>query len=122
MLLAAARRFLVLLAAASAAILAVSALLGALLDAELSRAVSLGFYCVGAFLLVAGFFSGNRGPVRLRGQPGDEGPWGFGRRQGLRTATPEERRDSMATAAIFVALGFALILLGVAADGRYSLA
>jgi len=121
MWVAAARRFLTLLAGSSAIVVAASVLLGLALGSSLWRAISLGFYLVGSFLLVAGFFMGNRGPVRLRGQPGDEGVWGFGRRRGVRLATPEERQDSVATAAIFVALGLVLIALGVVADSRYSL-
>ena len=121
MLLAAARRFLLLLAGTSAAVAIVSALLGAALGSSLQRAVSLGFYLVGSFLLVAGFFMANRGPTRLRGEPGDEGPWGLGRRKGIRMATPEERREALATTGVFVTLGVTLILVGVLADPRQDL-
>ena len=121
MLLAAARRFVLLFAGAIGAILVCSTLLGLLFGSSLQRSISLGFYLVGSFMLVAGFFMGNRGPARLKGEPGSEGPWGFGTRKSLRWATPEEREDSLNTSAIFVALGIALIVLGVAADNRYSL-
>ena len=33
---------------------------------SVSRAVSVGFYLVGSFLMIVGFFVGNRGPVRLK--------------------------------------------------------
>lgn len=118
---AAARRFLLLLGGTAGIVAVGSILVGLLFDSSLSRSLSVGFYVVGAFLLVAGFFMGNRGPARLRGEPGEEGPWGLGRRRGVRMATPEERRDSIANTAIFVTLGLALIIVGVIADSRYDL-
>jgi hypothetical protein len=118
---AAARRFLLLLGGTAGFVAVGSILVGLLFDSSLSRSLSVGFYVVGAFLLVAGFFMGNRGPARLRGEPGEEGPWGLGRRRGVRMATPEERRDSIANTAIFVTLGLALIIVGVIADSRYDL-
>jgi hypothetical protein len=121
MLAAAARRFLTLLGATLGVVAVGSILVGLLFGASPSRSLSVGFYVVGAFLLVAGFFMGNRGPARLRGEPGDEGLWGLGRKRGVRMATPEERRDSIANTAIFVTLGLALIIVGVVADSRYDL-
>ncbi len=88
-----------------------------LLGESVSRAVSVGFYLVGSFLTIAGFFVGNRGPVRLKR---DVGVPLFGSRV-VRWATPSEREDSINTSAIYVVLGFALIFLGVLADTRYSL-
>lgn len=117
----AARRIAILFGVAIVVIALTSLVLGLLLGSSLSRAVSLGFYLVGSFFLVAAFFTGVRGPIRLRGDPGDEGPWGLGRKRGVRTATPEERKESHANTAIFVSLGLALIVVGVAADPRYSL-
>jgi hypothetical protein len=99
-------------------ITAVGSLVVALLfDESLSRAVSVGFYLVGSFLTISGFFVGNRGPVRLKK---DVGVPLFGSRI-VRWATPEEREESINTSAIYVVLGFALIFLGVIADTRYSL-
>ena len=121
MFAAAARRFLLLLGGISGAVLVLAALLGLALGAPLSRAISVGFYLVGAFLLVAGFFMGNRGPARLRGEPGDEGPWGLGRKRGVRLATAEERADAVSTTGVFITLGFVLIVIGVIADSRYGL-
>jgi hypothetical protein len=120
-LLAAARRFLVLLGVIAIGVVAVSLLLGLALGSSAQRAVSLGFYLVGSFLLVAGFFLGNRGPTRLKGEPGAEGPWGMGTRRRVRWATADEREAAINDSAILVALGLALILVGVAADNRYSL-
>ncbi len=91
--------------------------LALLLGESLSRAFSVGFYLVGSFLTIAGFFVGNRGPVRLKR---DVGVPLLGSRI-VRWATPEEREDSINSSAIYVVLGFALIFLGVLADTRYSL-
>jgi hypothetical protein len=121
MLAAAARRFALFFGALTAGIVLVSAFLGLTLGSSLSRAVSLGFYLTGSFLLVTGFFLGNRGPARLRGQPGDEGVWGLGRRKGVRLATPEEQAEAVSTTTIFVTVGLLLIFIGVIADPRYSL-
>ncbi len=121
MLAAALRRFVMLFVLASALTAAASLLLGLAFGASTARSLSLGFYIVGAFLLLAGFFMGNRGPVRLKGQPGAEGVWGFGSGRRVRGATPDEREEAINLSAVFVALGLALIFVGVAADGRYSL-
>ena len=91
--------------------------IGALSGASLSRSIAIGFYLVGCFWLVTGFFVGNRGPVRLKG---DIGAPLFGSRF-LRWATPEEREDTINMSALYVLLGFVLILLGFAADTRYRL-
>jgi hypothetical protein len=110
---AAARRFSLLLVGLAGATAAFSILGGILGGASLSRALAVGFYLVGSFMLIAGFFIGNRGPVRPKGT----GPMLFGSRM-MRWATPLEREDSLNESALFVALGFALILIGVAADSR----
>jgi len=127
MLLGAARRFLGLLALASAVTLPISVLFGVLADSSLARAISLGFYCVGSFLLIGGFFVGNRGPVRLKKEDSAEGmgmpllglPLIGGR--AVRWASREEREDAISTSAVLVVLGFVLILIGVAADSRVKL-
>lgn len=121
MLAAALRRFVVLLVATSALTAAAALLLGLATGASPARALSLGFYAVGTFLLVAGFFMGNRGPVRLKSPPGAEGLWGFGTGRSVRWATPDEREEAINLSAVFVVLGFVLILVGVIADSRYSL-
>jgi hypothetical protein len=126
LLLAALRRLVVLLGATAAATIVLSLAVGLLLGSTVSRSVSVGLYLVGCFLLVAGFFVGNRGPARLRG-PEDEGGAvggmfgvGVGRRR-LRWATIEEREEAISNSAIFVVLWLALILLGVLADNRVKL-
>lgn len=116
MLLAALRRFLTLLAATAGVTAALSVLFGLLTGASIGRAVSLSFYLVGSFFLIGGFFIGNRGPVRLKSDV--DIPF---RRARAVFATPAEREETINTSAIFVTLGLALIVLGVAADSRYRL-
>ncbi len=94
-----------------------SIVLGLIAGASLSRSLAIGFYLVGSFWLVAGFFVGNRGPVRLKS---DLGAPLFGSRF-VRWATPEEREETINMSAVYVLLGFVLILFGFAADTRYSL-
>jgi hypothetical protein len=117
MLVAALRRFLTLLAGVGAFTIACSLVLGTLFGAPVLRSISLGFYLVGSFLLIAGFFVGNRGPVRLKHE---EGTALFSSRV-VRWATPEEREDTINTSAVFVVLGLVLIVCGVAADDRHRL-
>lgn len=115
---AALRRFGKLLAGTAVGIAVVAALAGLLLGSSLSRSISVAYYCVGSFLLVAGFFIGNRGPLRMKRETQDSSF--FGPRV-MRHATLEEREDSLNNSAVFVALGLALIVLGVLADTRYRL-
>ena len=116
-LTAALRRLLVLIVLAAALTALGSIALGLLAGASLARSLSIGFYLVGSFWLVAGFFVGNRGPVRLKS---DLGAPLFGSRF-VRWATPEEREETINMSAVYVLLGFVLILFGFVADTRYSL-
>jgi hypothetical protein len=117
LLLAGLRRLLVLIVIASAVTALVSLAIGLPAGASVTRSLSVGFYLVGAFWLIAGFFVGNRGPVRLKS---DLGAPLFGSRF-VRWATPEEREETINMSAIYVLLGFALIFLGFATDTRYRL-
>jgi hypothetical protein len=116
-LLAALRRLLVLIVVAAALTAIGSLIVGALLGSSLSRSLAVGYYVVGSFWLVSGFFVGNRGPVRLKS---DLGAPLFGSRF-VRWATPEERDETINMSAVYVLLGFVLILFGFVADTRYSL-
>ncbi|TMK79926.1 MAG: hypothetical protein E6G45_01870 [Actinobacteria bacterium] len=118
MLKAAFRRFLVLLAMVAGVTAALSLLIGLASGSSATRAVSLGFYLIGSFLLISGFFVGNRGPARLK-RSSDAMPL-FGSRM-LRWATPAEQEETINMSAVFVAIGLTLIVLGVAADPRYKL-
>ncbi len=114
-LLAALRRFLVLLALTAGITTAGSIAFGALGGASLSRSISVGFYLVGSFLLIAGFFVGNRGPARPKQDAPILGP------RLMRWATASETEDALNTSAVFVVLGFVLILLGLLVDSRLRL-
>jgi hypothetical protein len=92
-------------------------LLGLAAGTSANRAVSLGFYLVGSFLLVAGFFVGNRGPARLKGES-DELPTGLRR---VRWASRDERVETLNESAIFVTIGFVLIVIGLVVDARIQL-
>lgn len=113
---AAGRRLLVLLAALSAAVAVFAVAIGLALGASLNRSLATGFEAFGALLLLFGFFVGNRGPVRLKG---DAVPF-FGPRF-LRWATPEEHRSTIAESAIFIVLGLVLVVIGLLIDDRYRL-
>jgi len=122
MLVGALRRFAGLLLVLAAGTVACSVAIGLAAGASIGRSLSIGFYLVGSFLLVSGFFVGNRGPVRPKGD--DPGVPFFGpvmRHRMLRWATPEEREESLSISVVFVALGVVLILFGVVADTRYKL-
>jgi hypothetical protein len=111
---AALTRFAKLLGGIVAATALGSLLLGLLLGSGLNRALSVGFYLVGCFLLISGFFLGNRGPARLKGAGAV--PM-FGQRF-VRWATPSEREEALNDSAIFVSIGFALIIIGALVDDR----
>jgi hypothetical protein len=117
LLLSAARRFSLLFAGVAVVTVGVSAVLGAAAGASFDRAVSLGFYLVGSFLAVAGFFVGNRGPIRRSDSTGASS---FGSRI-VRVATPEEREETINSSALFVVLGIVFVVLGVFVDSRYRL-
>ena len=81
--------------------------------------VSLGFYGLGAFLVVIGFLGGSRGPFRTDDTYTADSALRRGRQ--LRRVTPEERRESVQSAAIAIGIGLALVALGVIIDSRYTL-
>jgi hypothetical protein len=97
----------------------VSVLLGLLFGASLPRTIALGYYLVGSFLLLAGFFFGNRGPVRPRGDA-DVGV-GILRGRRVRWATWDEQAEAINYSALYVVLGLVLILLGLASDNKHAL-
>lgn len=119
---AAGGRLLKLLLLASAIVCVPAGLIALLGGVSLSRAVSVGFYVLGSFLLISGFFVGNRGPVRHKDASASATPLGMmlGQRD-VRWATPEERVETINMSAVFVVLGVVLILIGAAADTRYRL-
>jgi hypothetical protein len=111
-LVAGLRRFFGVLGGAVVITAGVSFVVGKLAGADLTRSLALGFYLVGSMLLIGGFFVGNRGPVRAkRNQPIPLLGTRF-----VRWATPDELDEAINTSAVYVSLGFALILVGVLAD------
>jgi hypothetical protein len=123
MLLAALGRFALLVLLSVAVTVAGSLLFGLLAGASVERALALGFYIVGSFLLVCGFFVGNRGPTRVDSE--SPGPMVLpmlnfaGRR--LRWATGHEQNESMASSGVFICLGLVLITIAILVDSRRSL-
>jgi hypothetical protein len=122
-MLAAIRRLVVLVVACSALTLVVSVPLGLLAGAARGRAVSLGFYGLGCFLMVSGFFVGNRGPARVKSETAGSTMLpipGFGNRR-LRWATLDEQNETINNSAVFIVLGLILVLIGVVVDSHHSL-
>src|SRR3954463_15050126 len=122
-MLAALRRLVVLVVLCSAITVVGSVLLGLLAGSSLDRAISLGFYGLGCFLMVSGFFVGNRGPARVKAETAR---WtmlpipGIGSRR-LRWATLDEQNETINNSAVFIVLGLILVLIGVVVDSRHSL-
>ena len=125
-LLPAARRFAVLSGAAILVTAGVGALIGLALDAPAARSGATGLYIVGCFLIILGVFNGLRGPVRPKGSDEDRdavgGIVGFGISSGgIRAASADERADARATTWLFLALGIAMVVVGVLLDPRTDL-
>lgn len=122
-MLAAFRRLVVLVVLCSAVTVVGSVLLGLLAGASLDRAISLGFYGLGCFLMVSGFFVGNRGPARVKSETAG---WtmlpipGIGSRR-LRWATLDEQNETINNSAVFILLGVILVVIGVLVDSHHSL-
>jgi uncharacterized membrane protein len=112
-----ARRLLKLVFGLAGATAAVSLAFGFLLGADPLRALAIGFYLCGSFLIAIGFLLGNRGPARMRG---DSSGLPFAPRR-VRWATKEEHEEAINSSAVFVVLGFVLIILGVLTDTKHQL-
>jgi uncharacterized membrane protein len=134
MLAAALRRLAFISVVAVGVTVLVSLFIGLLAGSGVARALTLGFYFVGSFLLISGFFVGNRGPVRVKQeekeQPGSvagatAAPMifpipGFSGRK-LRWASAGEQHETINNSAIFIVLGLLLVFIGVAFDSKHSL-
>ena len=121
MLVAALRRFAILLVGVAGGVSLVSLAIGALVGAGANRSISVGLYVTGCFVMLVGFFFGLRGPMR----PSDESffsvsiPFlGVGP---ARRASADEHRETLNMSAIYVVLGLSLLVLAVAVDTRYRL-
>jgi uncharacterized membrane protein len=125
-LLAAGRRLVVLVGAAVVVTAAVSGAIGAALGSDAARSAATGLYLVGSFLILLGVFAGLRGPVRPRGNDEEQQPlaglFGLGIfSAGVRTASADERADARSTTWLFLALGVAMVVVGVVLDPRTDL-
>ncbi len=117
------RRLFLLILGAAAATAVGSIVIAELLGSPLARSVTVGFYLVGCFLMLAGFFVGNRGPARVKSEsdarPSPLGIFGGGR--DLRWATLGEQNETINNSAVFIALGLVLVAIGILIDSRHSL-
>jgi hypothetical protein len=121
-LLAALRRLAALIVLGSAATAVISLPVGLLLGSSPLRSMTVGFYLAGCFLMVIGFFAGNRGPARVKSEaPGPALlPFTFSGRR-LRWATQGEQHETINNSAIFVALGLILVVIGLLIDPNHTL-
>jgi hypothetical protein len=122
-MLAALRRLVLLMLGTVALTVVLSLFFGLLAGGSVTRALVLGFYLTGCFLLICGFFVGNRGPTRVKSE--EAGPvvvpfMGIGSRR-LRWASLREQNETINNSAVFISLGFVLVLLGIVLDSRQSL-
>ena len=133
MLVAALRRLAYISVVAVGVTIVVSLLIGLLIGSGVDRALTLGFYFVGSFLLISGFFVGNRGPVRVKNEAAAEGdlsgatpapmilpiPGTTSRK--LRWASLPEQNEAINNSAIFIVLGLVLVFIGIGFDSHNSL-
>jgi hypothetical protein len=117
-LIAGAKRFLVLLAGIVVATSLVSLLLGLGLGARASRSLAVGFYLTGCALLLGGFFAANRGAFRVANE---EGIVGLRRPRGVRVASGEEQAETFNLTGLLAVAGILVIGLGVAIDSEAEL-
>jgi len=103
---------LIVLGAVGVAVLSIA--VGALLGASARGSVTLGLYAVGSFVLLGGFFIGNRGPIRGAAATILTSPTANLFRR--RWATAREQDEAINLSALFVVFGLALIALGIAID------
>jgi hypothetical protein len=123
MFAAALRRFAVVTLGVAGVTGAVALLVGAALGADADRSVSLGYYLVGSFTLLAGVFVGSRGPIRVKSETIGSTllPLPFFGDRRLRWATRDEQEDALNNSAVFVAVGFMMLVFGLLIDSRYKL-
>jgi phosphatidylglycerophosphate synthase len=117
------RRLFLLIFGAVAATAVGSLLIGEVIGASLGRALTVGFYLVGCFLMLAGFFVGNRGPARVKSESDDRSsPMGMllGGGRNLRWASLSEQNETINNSAVFIALGLVLVAIGILFDSRHA--
>jgi urea transporter len=121
-LLAALSRLAALIVLGSVVTALLSVPIGFLLGASAERALTIGFYLTGCFLMVVGFFAGNRGPARVKSETAGPAllPFTFSGRR-LRWATQGEQNETINNSAIFVTLGLILVVIGLLIDPNHTL-
>ena len=107
-------RLAALLLLGAAGVAALSVAVGVLVGASARGSVTLGLYAVGSFVLLGGFFIGNRGPVRGAAATILTSPTANLFRR--RWATAREQDESINLSALFVIIGLALIAIGIVVD------
>jgi hypothetical protein len=116
------RRLAILILAAVGLTVVGSLVLGALLGASPDRALTLGFYLSGCFMMIAGFFVANRGPARVKSEgEGGSTIFGYVGSRRIRWATLGEQNESINFSAVFITLGVVLVTIGLVIDTRHSL-
>lgn len=109
---------------------AISAGVGAIGHKSILHSLAIGYYLVGAGVLVGSLALGSRGPNRIDRDPDAERPVPLGplgilggmaasrarRRRTIRRATPEERRESRLASLGLFAFGVLIVLLGAVLD------
>jgi hypothetical protein len=117
------RRLFLLILGAAGFTAAGSVVIAALFGTSYGRALTIGFYLAGCFMMLAGFFIGNRGPARMksdaRGPAGGIGMLLGGR--DLRWATLSEQDETINNSAVYILLGLVLVAIGILFDSRHSL-
>lgn len=117
------RRFLQVAVTVIVGTAVVSLAFGLLVGDSVNRSLSVGFYLAACLSITIGVFFGIRPPVRQEGDAGAVGGlFGVFGSGPVRFATHDERQDSLSSSAVFVALGFVLVLFGLLCDGRHPLA
>jgi hypothetical protein len=113
-LVAAARRFGAVVAAAGCGAALLGLLIAAAAHEPVRRGLAIGFYAAGAGLLGLGVLLGVSPPVRRR----DGDAVGFGRwvGRGVRWASRSEHDEAINFPALLLTVGLLLIVLGIAVD------
>jgi general stress protein CsbA len=123
MILAGLRRLFLLILGAVALTAVGSVVIAELIGASLDRSITVGFYLVGCFLMLAGFFVGNRGPARVKSEADTRAsPMGMilGGGRNLRWATLGEQNETINNSAVFIGIGLVLVAIGILLDSRHS--
>jgi general stress protein CsbA len=123
MILAGLRRLFLLIFGATALTAVGSVLIAEIIGASLGRSLTVGFYLVGCFLMLAGFFVGNRGPARVKSESDSRAsPMGMilGGGRNLRWASLGEQNDTINNSAVFIGIGLVLVAIGILFDSRHA--